>query len=450
MSALSRNARGLDALAPMTIRVFGARRDRTVEAARACVGFLETTSAASHRDDARDADDDDARDGDGDARTTDDDDDARDAVRARGDDATTTRSRRDALASMGLLCASVAFAARANEDDEEEGWEEEEARRDHRFELGDRTRRGEETRGERGVDGGVGVSNALEEKRRRRSERFSSTRTRSRMMTSSVTGVIWRVWNRCARSRERCARTVALTALALNAGVEYSGDPVVHRTKENFEETVGVNHLGHFLLANMLLDELEKSSETHPRIVVTASEVHDPASPGGGVGKGATLGDLSGIETQGAAFEMASGEEFDADKAYKDSKLMNLLFTYELERRLRERNSKITVNAFGPGLITRTGLFRNQNPLFVKVFDFAVNNVFHVAETVSGGGDVLVFMLTDPSLGGDRGGLYYNNTLSPGTPPTGHAFVPTESSKESNDVDEARRLWALSESLVGL
>jgi protochlorophyllide reductase len=238
--------------------------------------------------------------------------------------------------------------------------------------------------------------------------------------------------------------------LALNAGVEYSGDPVVHRTKENFEETVGVNHLGHFLLANMLLDELEKSSETHPRIVVTASEVHDPASPGGGVGKGATLGDLSGIETQGAAFEMASGEDFDADKAYKDSKLMNMLFTYELERRLRERNSKITVNAFGPGLITRTGLFRNQNPLFVKVFDFAVNNVFHVAETVSGGGDCLVFMLTDPSLGGDRGGLYYNNTLSPGTPPTGHAFVPTESSKESNDVDEARRLWALSESLVGL
>ena len=39
---------------------------------------------------------------------------------------------------------------------------------------------------------------------------------------------------------------------------------------------------------------------------------------------------------------------------------MNLLFTYELERRLRERNSKITVNAFGPGLITRTGLFKTK------------------------------------------------------------------------------------------
>jgi len=369
-------------------------------------------------------------------------------VRARGDDATTTRSRRDALASMGLLCASVAFAARANEDDEEEG--------------GKRKKRVVIT----GSNSGIGLDAA--KKLAASGEWTVALACRTRAEAEAAKREIFEYSNAVADDDVECygcdlaslesvrafAREVrangGVDALALNAGVEYSGDPVVHRTKENFEETVGVNHLGHFLLANMLLDELEKSSETHPRIVVTASEVHDPASPGGGVGKGATLGDLSGIETQGAAFEMASGEEFDADKAYKDSKLMNLLFTYELERRLRERNSKITVNAFGPGLITRTGLFRNQNPLFVKVFDFAVNNVFHVAETVSGGGDCLVFMLTDPSLGGDRGGLYYNNTLSPGTPPTGHAFVPTESSKESNDVDEARRLWALSESLVGL
>jgi hypothetical protein len=42
----------------------------------------------------------------------------------------------------------------------------------------------------------------------------------------------------------------------------------------------------------------------------------------------------------------------------------------------------VTVNSFGPGLITRTGFFRNQQPLFVKVFDFFTNDVFHVAETV--------------------------------------------------------------------
>jgi len=239
-------------------------------------------------------------------------------------------------------------------------------------------------------------------------------------------------------------------ALCLNAGVEYSGDPVVHRTVDGFEETIGVNHLGHFLLANLLLPRLEASEKfEHPRVVVTSSEVHDPSSPGGSVGKGATLGDLEGLTRDGNAFEMVSGEAFDADKAYKDSKLCNMLFTYELERRLQARGSKVSVNAFGPGLITRTGLFRHQQPLFVKVFDFVTNDVAHVAETVDGGGNTLLFMLTDPSLEG-VGGLYFNNTLSPGTPPTGHAFVKTDSSEESLRADEAAKLWSLSEKLVNL
>lgn len=238
-------------------------------------------------------------------------------------------------------------------------------------------------------------------------------------------------------------------ALALNAGVEYSGDPTVHRTEDGFEETIGVNHLGHFLLANLLLPKLEASSAAHPRIVVTSSEVHDPSSPGGSVGKGATLGDLSGMERAGKSFEMISGEEFDADKAYKDSKLCNMLFAYELERRLEAAGSKITVNSFGPGLITRTGLFRHQPALFVKAFDIATNDIFKVAETVDGGGNCLVYMLTDETLDG-VGGTYFNNKLSPGTPPTGHAFVQTPSSAESNRADEAAKLWSLSESLVGL
>jgi protochlorophyllide reductase len=58
-------------------------------------------------------------------------------------------------------------------------------------------------------------------------------------------------------------------------------------------------------------------------------------------------------------------------------------------------------------------------------------------------------MLTDETLDG-VGGTYFNNKLSPGTPPTGHAFVQTPSSAESNRADEAAKLWSLSESLVGL
>lgn len=66
------------------------------------------------------------------------------------------------------------------------------------------------------------------------------------------------------------------------------------------------------------------------------------------MGPGAALGDLSGLKA-GARFDMVSGGAFDADKAYKDSKLCNILFARELDRRLAKRGVTATVNAFGPG-----------------------------------------------------------------------------------------------------
>ena len=214
------------------------------------------------------------------------------------------------------------------------------------------------------------------------------------------------------------AGSAPLDALVLNAGVQYSGDNDVRRTADGFEITVGTNHLGHFLLTELMLPRLEQAvgtspDGTAPRVVVTASEVHDPASPGGNVGLGAGLGGLAGLKASGADFQMLDGSEYNADKAYKDSKLCNVLFARELQRRLSAANSAVTVNAFGPGLITRTGFFRYQNPLFVKLFDFATNDIFHVAETVDGGGDCLVYMATSPALEG-KGGLYYNNGIAPG------------------------------------
>jgi protochlorophyllide reductase len=90
------------------------------------------------------------------------------------------------------------------------------------------------------------------------------------------------------------------------------------------------------------------------RIVVTASGVHDPDSPGGAQGVPATLGDLSGLEKAvlgDKKFDMVDGGAFNADKAYKDSKLCNVLFTRELQRRLTDRGSGVRVNCFNPGLI---------------------------------------------------------------------------------------------------
>lgn len=124
--------------------------------------------------------------------------------------------------------------------------------------------------------------------------------------------------------------------------------------------------MGHFYLNHLLLPKINKESG---RIVVTASSVHDPESPGGKQGIPATLGDLKGFERDGKMFEMVDGNPYNGDKAYKDSKLCNILFTRELQRRLESNDAtkNIIVNSFSPGLITSSGFFRYQSPLFAKV-----------------------------------------------------------------------------------
>jgi protochlorophyllide reductase len=140
-------------------------------------------------------------------------------------------------------------------------------------------------------------------------------------------------------------------AVCYNAGVARNTEAKdVLRTAQGFELTVGVNHLGHFYLHHLILPLINKENG---RIVVTASSVHDPDSPGGAQGKTATLGDLKGLEDAVASgtgqFDMVDGGNFNADKAYKDSKLCNVLFTRELQRRLDESGSKIKANSFSPG-----------------------------------------------------------------------------------------------------
>jgi protochlorophyllide reductase len=111
-------------------------------------------------------------------------------------------------------------------------------------------------------------------------------------------------------------QSISIDVLCLNAAVARNTSAQdVLRTKQGFELTIGTNHLGHFYLTQQLMPRIRE------RIVVTASGVHDPESPGGAQGSKATLGTLQGMETQGIHFEMIDGARFDADKAYKDSKV---------------------------------------------------------------------------------------------------------------------------------
>jgi len=172
-------------------------------------------------------------------------------------------------------------------------------------------------------------------------------------------------------SIERCADDLLTAAepidsLVLNAGLQYSGASEPRWSAQGFELTIAVNHLAHQVLLQRLLPLLLQGSA--PLLVVTSSEVHDPTSAGGKVGPPAGLGDLAGL-SQGPGGAMLNGGPFHAEKAYKDSKLCNLLMARELERQLREQGQGLPVLAWSPGLVIPRGsggFFRyssSQNPL---------------------------------------------------------------------------------------
>lgn len=118
-----------------------------------------------------------------------------------------------------------------------------------------------------------------------------------------------------------------VNTLICNAGISPMHEGT---TVDGFEMVFATNYLGHFLLTNMLLPSLEKDA----KIINVTSDMHNP--PGGLEWKNPEL--------------LAHPSENDRKK-YSYSKLGNIYFTYELDRRLRKINSKITVNAFNPGMM---------------------------------------------------------------------------------------------------
>ena len=115
--------------------------------------------------------------------------------------------------------------------------------------------------------------------------------------------------------------------------------------------------------------------------------------------------------------------------------------------------SNIKVNSFTPGLIVSTGLFRDQNQLFTKVFDVAATNLLKVGESISYGGGCLEYVTLSEKVG-EKGGLYYYS--SPGSSKYGEEaygkqFAVGEVSKEAHASDSglAKRFWELSDKLVG-
>ena len=259
----------------------------------------------------------------------------------------------------------------------------------------------------------------------------------------------------------------ALNAIVCNAGVapdrEGAGvgggrdvDAVtVRRTAQGFEETIGVNHLGHFALVKELLPSLRAAS--HARIVVTSGEIHNAESPDGKNGAPPSLGDLAGLAS-GPSFTMCDGGEFDGNKAYKDSKLCGVLFARELSRRLATLDGNVVCNAFSPGFVPTSELFRNQSAPVRALLRYAFNYP-PLATSLPTAGMLTMHMVLGRETG-QTSGLYYCG--SPDYYKAGESagigflrgifrpeFGAKEPSVEARDDGLAKRLWELSEELTG-
>jgi len=130
-----------------------------------------------------------------------------------------------------------------------------------------------------------------------------------------------------------------LDALLVNAAVYKPRLKQPERSPQGYEISMATNHLGHFLLIQMLLPELERSQHPSRRVVILGTVTANSKELGGKIPipAPADLGDLSGFAAGfKAPLAMANGKPFKPGKAYKDSKLCNMITTQELHRRLHQ------------------------------------------------------------------------------------------------------------------
>ena len=180
-------------------------------------------------------------------------------------------------------------------------------------------------------------------------------------------------------------------------------------TADGFETTFATNHLGPFLLTSLLRGLLERSAPA--RVVTVSSAAHKQARaiPWDDLPRGAQSG-------QG--------------QAYPVSKLLNILFTAELARRLA--GTGVTANCLHPGFV-RTALGRDVTGVLGAVLPL----VLRVTPGPAAGARTPVYLASSPDVAGVTGGYFVN-------------CKPAQPSSLARDAQAAARLWALSEDLAGL
>ncbi|MEE4299929.1 MAG: protochlorophyllide reductase, partial [Pseudomonadales bacterium] len=159
-----------------------------------------------------------------------------------------------------------------------------------------------------------------------------------------------------------------LDALVVNAATYQPRLEAPARSADGYELSVAVNHLGHFLLMRLLLPMLAEREGTR---LVTLGTVTANSEEFGGripIPKPADLGNLAGLAGGfRAPIAMIDGGAFRPGKAYKDSKLCNMITSRELHRRHHDETGVVFSTVY-PGCVADTALFRDTPPLFQRIF----------------------------------------------------------------------------------
>src|SRR6266567_4727368 len=176
-----------------------------------------------------------------------------------------------------------------------------------------------------------------------------------------------------------------------------------HLTADGLERTFALNHLAAFLLTNLVLDRLKASAPA--RIVTVSSGAH-------------TTGRIDFDDLQGE-------QKYSGQRAYNASKLANVMFTYELARRLQ--GSGVTATVLHPGVVS-TAFGAEDQAAFFTILSPLIRPFM---KTAAQGAATSIYLASSPQEDGVTG-VYYSNSK------------PKKSSKSSYDSDVARRLWKVS------
>ena len=220
----------------------------------------------------------------------------------------------------------------------------------------------------------------------------------------------------------------ALHLLINNAGVMNTPEG---KTADGFETQIGVNHLGHFLLTELLLDVMTRSAPA--RVVILSSCFHDEAMGREGV---IHLDDLHFAE-----------RKYDGWAAYAQAKLANLLHAKELARRLE--GSGVTAVSVHPGWV-RTNLMRHSMPVFVQDWLLRpVLGLMGMIEPWEGAQTTLYAALADDVT--SHAGAFYSQTGTYRDKKLNKGGWPLSSpNPHAHDDDLATALYERSLELVGL